>query len=180
MGAAIIEPFDGLIIPQAPGLAGLIHRAAGPEVLILRQNNAPGQAHMPEPRHMIGIQMREQHIIQLLLPYAHGSQLLMDRHAFWEIRMKKSCEMRRKDFADLLRIIDAPGAYLPAPACVHKDQALRVFDQIGENRECDPAFVGCSKLSCRFDQVEPFAIGNGRIDADASALQHVNLHEISF
>ena len=31
-------------------------------------------------------------------------------------------------------------------------------------------------LPGRLDQIEPFAEGNGRIDANAPALQHVNLH----
>ena len=44
--AAVIDAFNGLIIPQAPGLPGLIYRSAGPEVLILRQNDVLRLAYM--------------------------------------------------------------------------------------------------------------------------------------
>ena len=63
---------------------------------------------------------------------------------------------------------------------IHKDQPLRVLDQIGKDGKRDPVFIRCRDLFCRFEQIEPFAIRNGRIDADASALQHMNFHGIIF
>ena len=59
----------------------------------------------------------------------------MNRHALGKIRVKKSGEMRRQDLSDRLRIINAPGTYLPAPACIYKNQPLGVLDQKGADRQ---------------------------------------------
>ena len=77
---------------------------------------------------------------------------------------------------------DANGNPLPFMVLV-RTKAYRVKAQISEENISDlsigdPVLIRCSELLCGFDQIKPFAEGNGRIDADASALQHMNLHGI--
>ncbi len=127
---------------------------------------------------MVDVEVRQQHIVQILRPNAHARKLLVNRHPFRNEGMKEHRHLRREDRRGRLRVIHTVRAYLPAPAGVHEDKSLWVLDQIGENGKRDPVLIRRSELLCCFDQVEPLAEGHGRIDADASALQHMNLHGI--
>ena len=127
---------------------------------------------------MVDVKVRQQHIVQILRLNAHVCQLLVDCHPLRYKGMKERCHLRRENRGCRPGVVHAIRAYLPAPAGIHKDQSLRVLDQIGENGKRDPVLIRCSELLCGFDQIKPLAKGNGRIDADASALQHMNLHGI--
>jgi hypothetical protein len=125
---------------------------------------------------MIRVEMRQKNIFQILRPDPHCRKLLVNCHSFREIWMEKCREMRLKHLRRRFGIIDSFRADLPAPACVHEDQALWMLDQKSEDREFHSVFIRCHELPGHIAKIDPIPEGNGFRYADIPALENVNVH----
>ena len=99
----------------------------------------------------------------------------MDCHPRWKEGMKKPCQMGRENCGNRFRIVHALRAYLPAPAGIHKNQALRMLDEISKNRKAYPVSVWCGNLFCLFQQVKAIAIRDCFRNTDRTALKNMNI-----
>ena len=176
--AAVIGAFHRGIDPQALGLPELVHGAAGPEILVLRQNDPLCTPQMPEPGHMIRIQMGQHYGSQILRLEPQGRKLLVDGLSRGQTGMVKGRKRRGQHRRRGLGIVDSGGRDIPAPARVHQDRAPGMLDQKAEHRQLHPVFLRRQQLPHAAGQTDLVPKRNLGGDPHASAAQEMQLHSL--
>ena len=123
---------------------------------------------MPQSGDVVGIEMCQQHNVQILRTDPARLQLLVDRHALGDVRLIQRREMFRQHRAHSLGVVHALGADVAAPAGVHKDEPVRMLNEIGTDRQRD-ALPG-KNLSGAVFQADAVSERNGRGDLHIAAV----------